>query len=280
MTRIVLLNRKDDHALYRVTLAGSSYLMKWFTEARSSEIAAYRLLQQYGVPTLPLQGKSEQALLLEDLESSAAWRLATAEDCECEEIGRAVATWYTALHTAGLCMVREGIPAFLTREVDMLTSASVLATGERLGLAHLPVWRFAADHLERLKQAFRAYPETLNYNDAHWSNLVLSRAEPLRAIVFDYHLLGIGPVYCDIRNVCGSLGERARAAFREAYGAVDERIALLDAPLSQLYSLQVAAKLLHLPGWAKGCVQRVVSGELEKQLREAVNGIDEHEQAV
>ena len=270
-TRIEVMGRKDHHALYRITHGGVSYVLKWFAEEyTTTEPAAYRLLQQYGVPTLPLFGMSEQTMLLEDLETSAVWRLATAEDCEREETGVAVAAWYTALHRAGERMVREGIPAFLTREVDALTPESVMVTGERLGLSHLPVWRFAVEHVERLARAFRAYPETLNYNDFHWSNLALSREKPLRAIVFDYHLLGLGPAYCDIRNVRGSLGERARAAFSEGYGAVDEQIALWEVPLSLLYSLQVAAQLPQLPGWAKECVQRVMSGELTQLITDPV----------
>lgn len=48
----------------------------------------------------------------------------------------------------------------------------------------------------------------------------------VRAVVYDYHLLGIGLAYSDCRNVAGSLGERVQSAFWEAYGSVDEREAL------------------------------------------------------
>lgn len=270
-TSVELIVKKEQHALYRITHVGSSYVLKLFNDTNARELAAYRLLQPYGVPTLPVYGMSEQALLIEDLAKSTAWRLATVEDIEREETGIAVAAWYNALHTAGERIVRTGVPAFLTREVDSLTPESVMGTGERLGLSHLPVWRSAADHIYRLVQAFQAYPETLNYNDFYWTNLALSRGEPLRAIVFDYHLLGIGPAYCDIRNVLGSLGERARATFSKTYGPADERVAVLDAPLSLLYSLHVAAQLPLLPGWAKGSVQRVVDGVFESQLREAID---------
>ncbi len=271
VTAVALIVKKDQHALYRITHVGSSSVLKLFNDTTARELAASRLLQRYGVPTLPVYGMSERALLMADLAASTAWRLATAEDIEREKTGIAVAAWYTALHTAGERIVRAGIPAFLTREVASLTPESVMDTGERLGLSHLPVWRSAAEHLDRLVQAFRAYPETLNYNDFHWTNLALSRGEPLRALVFDYHLLGIGPAYCDLRNVLGSLGERARAAFSETYGPVDERVAVLDAPLSLLYSLHVAAQLPQWPGWAKGCVRHVVSGEFAVRLQQAID---------
>jgi len=118
---------------------------------------------------------------------------------------------------------------FVDRRIAQFSAQA--AHGKRFGMEMLTVWQLAADHLEALLAAFRAFQETLNYNDFHWTNLALTHEEPLRAVVFDYDLLGIGPVYCDIRNVLGSLGEPAQGAFREAYGPVDERIAVFDKPL-------------------------------------------------
>jgi hypothetical protein len=162
------------------------------------------------------------------------------------------------------------VPGFLTREIDAVTPVSVLETGDRLGLPHLPIWHFAAENVEVLKTAFRSIPETLNYNDFHWTNLALSRGEPVRAIVFDYHLLGIGPCHCDVRNVCGSLGGRAREAFLAAYGPVDPRVAVLDAPLAVLFSLGEGSLRESLPTWADPCLRGAVDGGLERDIRAAL----------
>jgi hypothetical protein len=106
----------------------------------------------------------------------------------------------------------------------------------------------------------------------HWTNLALSRQQCtlVRAIVYDYHLLGIGLAYSDCRNVVSSLGEQARPAFWEAYGPVDEREAILDAPVSVLFSLSVAVQMPRFPHWANECLRKAKSGELENNLKRAL----------
>jgi hypothetical protein len=189
--------------------------------------------------------------------------LAEEADVERPETGAAVARWYLALHSAGRKLLADSarVPGFLHREVDALSAETIIETGGRLELADNPVWRLAADHIESIKQAMRSLPETLNYSDFHWTNLALSRDEvSLRAIVFDYHLLGIGLRCSDCRNVAGSLKERAALAFWETYGPVDE-------PTSVLYALLVASRRSRFPDWARGCLQSVENGELERSLR-------------
>lgn len=270
LQRVELLREKHDNAVYRLTTDRGSFVLKWFSDPTPAEISAYQLLTAYGVPTLPVHGHTERSLLLEDLATSGAWRLATAEDAEEGEVGMAIAEWYLALHRAGRELLTGPAPDFLKREMDELSADRIVMTGGRLGLSDSPVWQLAAEHIEQLKQAFRALGETLNYNDFHWTNLALSRDRPPRAIVFDYHLLGIGPAYCDCRNVCGSLGDRAQRGFRDAYGPVGENAAVLDAPLAKLYALYVAAQFPELPVWSLGCVEAAASGELEKDLVQAL----------
>ena len=267
------MRQKHGNRLYRVKYGQRSFVLKWFDRpSQATEVRSYALLQEIGVPTLPVYGQTENALVLEDLAVSPTWRLAEEVDVERPETGTAVANWYLTLHARGegLLAGSARTPGFLRREADELDSNSILETGKKLGLAHNPVWKLAAGHIQALKDAMRSLPETLNYNDFHWSNLALSRARPLRAVAYDYHLLGIGPRYSDCRNVVGSLGERAVRAFWETYGPVDEREAILDAPVSILYSLQVASGRPCFPGWARGAMQEVESGELEKSLRRAL----------
>ena len=268
-TELNVIYQKHDYALFRVRVDGASYVVKCFDGPNHIEIPAYRLLQESGVPTLPVHGLTGNAVLLEDMTASPVWRLAAADDVERAEVGRAVAAWYRRFHEAGDRL--PSMPAFLTREIEALAPEGILEIGKRLDMVELPVWQLAADHLEALQAAFRAFPETFNYNDFHWTNLALTRQEPLRAVVFDYDLLGIGPAYCDIRNVLGSLGESARNAFREAYGPIDERIAVFDQPLAVLYSLLVAVRQPSLPAWAQGCAQEARNGILERVLREAID---------
>ena len=273
-----LIHEGPGSRVYRIVTARGSLILKWFTEsAQANEVRCYALLQRHSVPTLATRGWTEDAILLEDLESSPSWRPATAVDVESPDVGVAVAEWYRALHAAGRRVLAspEERPAFLQREADALTPAVVLETGRKLGLAAGPIWRLAAASIEALGDAMRALPETLNYNDFHWSNLALSRqqGQPLQAIVYDYHLLGIGPAYSDCRNVTSALSGRAATAFMEAYGPVDEQEALLDAPVSVLFALSVAVQRPQLPAWSAALLRSIENGQLERDLRRALEAL-------
>jgi hypothetical protein len=203
--------------------------------------------------------------------------LATEQDNRQAETGIAVAEWYKMFHSAGrqyLAKVQD-LPDFLHRETDSLDANTILWISAQLKLEDNGVWRLAAKHIEELKSAMNALPTTFNYNDFEWTNLALSRQETpaRRSVVFDYHLLGIGPIYCDYRNVMGSLEDSAREAFQAAFGPVNEQEAILDAPLSVLYGLYVALQRPRLPGWATGLVGEAASGELELKLREAIHSL-------
>jgi hypothetical protein len=270
---VEILSRRHGHAIWRLVTEARSYVLKWLPEsAAGTEVEGYRLLQRLGVPTLPLYGSTSQALLLEDLTRSARWRLGTEEDLSDPKVGAAVARWYWTFHAAGdALLARDAPPDFLSREVDALTPASILATGEALGLAELPVWKHAAGEIEGLKAAVDALGVTLNYNDFYWTNLALSREErPPEAIIFDYHLLGLGLRYSDCRNVTVALEGSAVSAFWEIYGSVDPREVLLDRPLATLFNLHEAACLPEFPRWAEESRQRVLNGELERDLAAAI----------
>jgi hypothetical protein len=211
--------------------------------------------------------------------TSPALRLATEADVALAATGTAVASWYRALHDAGrtVCAAPDGPPAHLRREADELDAAVVREMGERLRLSRAPGWSDALDAIEPLKRAMRALPETLTYGDFHWTNLALARALPVggegpggRAVVFDYHLLGVGPAEGDVRNVVGALAAPAREAFLAAYGAVDERALLLDAPVASLHALREALRRPSLPRWGEQIVREVESGTFLEGLRRAL----------
>jgi hypothetical protein len=269
---IIPIEERHGHRLWRVVTTSQNYVLKWFPpgDAGVMEIQAYALLRRLGVPTLAVHGAADDALLLEDLVTSLEWRLATQEDLVDPAVGRAVARWYRVFHRQGAKLLAHpsSVPDFLAREIDRLDADSIRATGRRLDLQDQPGWRLALRHVEDLKDAMRALPETLNYNDFYWTNLALSRAaEPeLRAIVFDYHLLGIGVRFSDCRNVVGSLAGEAVAAFWQEYGPPDEREEILDRPLSTLASLVTAVQRDRFPRWAQASLDRVLDGRLERDL--------------
>jgi hypothetical protein len=274
VTGIALLRQRRGHAVYRMAAAGRSFVLKLFADRDAAELANYALLEACGVPTPPVRARAPGVLLLEDLDASPDWRLARAVDVEAASTGRAVSGWYKALHGVGARLLAgPDRPTRLRREVDGLDADAVRDLGARLGLSDVPGWALAAASVEALTSALRTVPETLAYADFHWTNLALTRDPDdaaRRAVVFDYHLLGVGPAESDVRNVVGSLGEAARAAFLEAYGPIDERALLLDTPLALLVALREAADRPALPGWARSLLEAVRSGELERCLRRAL----------
>lgn len=269
------LSMRHGHYVWRIATPGRSYVLKWLPEEPArAEVGGSLLLQELGVPTLPCYGHTAQALLLEDLTHSDAWRLATEQDMDDPRVGRAVARWYRTFHEAGEAFLARArsVPAFLTRETDALDRASILRASQALALSDCPVWKLAMAHVALLRAATERLSVTLNYNDFYWTNLALSNQSrgSLEAVIFDYHLLGIGMRYCDCRNVTGSLGKRAAAAFWEVYGPPDPREVVLDRPLATLFGLVAASRLTRTPRWAEACRQQVLDGRLARDIAAAV----------
>ena len=98
---ILVLRQKAVHTVYRLVCSRGCFVLKWFATPHAVELQTYALLEKLGVPTLPVYGRPDQALLMEDLGSSAQWRLATEADVEQAVTGQAVADWYRQLHSAG-----------------------------------------------------------------------------------------------------------------------------------------------------------------------------------
>jgi hypothetical protein len=254
ITGVEALREEHGHAVYRVVCGARSWVLKWFPEGgAAAEVENYALLERLGVPTLPVRARTPNALLLEDLAVSPNRRLASAVDATEPAAGAAVAAWYRALHRAGRAVVtaRGGPPPHLKREADALDAGVLRGVGERFDLTGAPGWALCLDAVGALKAALRTLPETLTYGDFRWTNLALARDAPGRAVVFDLHLLGLGPAESDVRNVRTALGPAAWAAFAEAYGPVDARALALDAPLALLHALREAGRRPTLPRWER-----------------------------
>lgn len=261
---VFLLRQKPEHSVYRLVCRHANYVLKWFSHPDPVEPKMYALLEELGIPTLPIYARTDQALLLEDLEISRQWRLATDLDMEQAATGRAVASWYRQLHQAGRKLLAESAtsPDFLRPWVDVITEENLGLVTARFELTDVPGWEVILGKLAILKNRYNAFPQTLNYSDFAAENLALSCDAPRQAIVFDYDCFSIGAVYSDWRNVSYSLQGAARQAFADAYGPVDPREKCLDEPLSILEGLIVAAQRSRLPAWAMPLLASVKDGAL------------------
>lgn len=267
---LALLGRRHGSRLYRLRYNRRSYILKWQVDGETIEPRAYALLKELRVPTLTAYAQTEHAVLLEDLNESPVWRPAEERDTAYAQTGRALADWYEYLHLAGRDLAGDVPPDWLHWGWKALTPNAVRQLGHAMELPHNPLWEIAARHLPALKEAAQELPMTLNHNDFHWSNVALSRQGPPRAVVFNYHLLGIGLAWSDCRNVCAGLGLPAKAAFEEAYGHNDPRERLIDAALSPLADLHAALIRSQFPPWARAIVDEVESGRLQRAVERAV----------
>jgi hypothetical protein len=277
VTNLTVLRERPGHSVYRVFTSRSSYILKWFkAELEALELQVYALLRGCQVPTLPVHAQTNQALMLEDLHASTHWRLACESDMESTSTGLALAEWYRCLHQAGRASLsaKNQDLSFLKREIDNLDPNSLLSAGTKLGLDHLPAWKLAMESIDTLTSIYRSLPHTFNYNDFAADNLALSPVDgdPLQAVVFDYDCFGIGLAYSDWRNVIYALKGQARDAFAHAYGEVNRSEKIIDEPLSLLYNLVVASSRQEFPQWAKPGIKSVINGDLEFQIRIALEG--------
>jgi hypothetical protein len=268
------MSDRHGHHLLRLRHSGRCYVLKHYPRAdESTEIRAYRLLIELGVPTIPVQALTENSLLIADLDESEEWRLAMPDDVGQIQVGRAVARWYRLLHKAGSAWLAaiNPRPDWLLAEFDVLTPEGLIDVGNRLELGEACLWRRAAAAIEALLGAVRSLAQTLTYNDFHYTNLAMSRGDgPTRAIVFDHHLLGAGLAFSDCRNVVGSLGPLAAEAFSAEYGLLDPLQALLDEPFSHLHALWEATRRESFPTWAAPSLAMARDGRLLASLDRAI----------
>ena len=263
--RVEPIRKKNGNHLYRIALEGSTYVLKVFIDPDASrEVAAYAMLRDLGVPTLRVISSTNDALLLEDLYTSEHLRLACQEDIGNPEVGVALASWYHALHGADWRgWTRQHGPSLVRREIDELTPDSILEVASRIRGPYQSRWVTLADNIDSIRNAAITSDETLTYNDFHWTNLALSpNAKPIRAVVFDYHLLGLGLRYSDCRNVTGSLAPVAADAFQSVYGETDPREKVLDDLIAPLYALVEAFRRPRFPSWAEESLELAMTGEI------------------
>ena len=184
---VQLIQERHGNRLFRIALEGSSCILKVFGGPDSNrEVWAYSLLEDLGVPTLRVMGRTNEALLLEDLETGKHLRLAEEDDVGRAEVGGALAGWYRALHDSGSSWrAGQTEPPSLPREIDKLTAESILEVASKVRGPGQSRWTVIADNIDRVKNAAVTSAETLTYNDFHWTNLALSRGgEPIRAVMF------------------------------------------------------------------------------------------------
>ncbi|MCL2517631.1 MAG: aminoglycoside phosphotransferase family protein [Oscillospiraceae bacterium] len=254
------ISRKNGIIVSRI----GDYVMKKFENtADRREIRNYQILRELGVPTIQIIDATDDTLLMEDITKSETWRLGRDEDMSNPKIARAIAVWYKKLHEAGI-----NFPALheLYDETDFITLANMDFIAEKTNTIGNPVWDLIRERFDDIRRMIEVLPRTLTYNDFYWSNLVVAK-DGTSAMMFDFHLLGKGYVYSDVRNVTYSLRDEAINAFLDEYGTTnfDEKTA--DAIIEPLFGLYVACERTQFPEWAVPSLNKIKSEEYYELLR-------------
>ena len=251
-----LIQNKDGIVVARFQSDEKSYIIKYFqNEDFKREIRNYQLLNTLNIPTVKVFGFTHSAILMEDISRSDIFRLATKEDLDDVAIASKIAEWYKFLHTSSENLVKENT-AELYDETDFITRENIEFIKEKTGTQNLPVWKLINDNFDIIVSKIRSLPRVLTYNDFYYTNLIVAK-DKTSAFMFDYNLLGKGYVYSDIRNVCSSLGEKAKKAFLETYGEFDKSETIVDDVASVLITLYHACQRKTFPCWAESALVEI-----------------------
>ena len=265
-----LLREKDGITVCRVRFGDRQLVLKHFSgEEDRREIENYRILNRLGIQTIPLIAHTDQAILLEDMESSPQYRLGIPQDLDDLQVTASLAAWYRMLHDRGRSYVKK-YGSLLYDETDLITRESISLTAIQSATESAPVWEFLRQRFDDVMTGIRSAERTLTYNDFYYTNLVVSK-DKAEAFMFDYNLLGKGYVLSDLRNVTYHMNETAAQAFLTAYGSYDKDEILIDRVASALTSLIFACRREEWPEWADEPLDKVRSGELLQDVEQLLN---------
>ncbi len=263
-----LIRAKAGVSVFRLQAGDEKLILKMFENLEDRrEIANYRLLGELRIPTLPMRGYTEEALLLPDVNVSEEYRLGIEADLQDVQVAKAVAKWYRKLHDVGRqYLTRNAVSLY--DEMDIITVENMARAAEVTDTIDNPLWDTVKKDFNEMKKKIAELPRTLTYNDFYWDNLIVSK-DKTEAFMFDYNLLGMGMAYGDVRNVTSSMGKEAAKAFCEAYGVngLDEE-KLADDFLAHMVTLCVASQREVFPAWAGASVKILKNGELLKNFEQ------------
>lgn len=264
------IRNKDGVYLYRVYYKGSVYVLKYFEKLEyTREIANYNVLAKLGLKTIKVIGKTENSLLLEDINASKTLRLGKPEDLSDMGVAKKAAAWYKKLHSSGERYVTEN-GKDLYRETGLITLENIKLIQSKSNTLDNKVWALILDNFDSIKGKISNLSETLTYNDFYWTNLIVAQ-DKSSAFMYDYNMMGAGYRYGDIRNVCASLSEDAQEAFLKAYGEYDKAEQIIDKGLCILVDLIIAYQREVFPNWSLESLEKIRNGELERSITDILN---------
>ncbi len=268
-SNISMMSNKHGNIVYRLKYENKYYVLKCYTNENNREIKFYELLKSLKIPTLKVIATSESAILLESIDHSIDKRIAKNKDLEDEDVVIALACWYRELHRKGKEYIKEkSVEPFFLDELSYITSTSLETLTSVYKLINAPGWKLVLNRYQEVIDYAKKLPQTFNYNDFSHLNMVIARNSVL---MFDFHLMGYGMAYCDVRNVLTALSNNSRKVFLYYYGEYSEEEKMLDDPLSILTALSISLNFERKPLWAKELIELIFSGGFIYKFKKALN---------
>lgn len=252
INKIENIRSKDGIVVSRIFCADNrTYIIKYFENTNYlREIEMYKVVNNLGIKTLDILCYGPNFLLMEDVDCSKEYRLATDEDLLDENVLKHLAEWYKKLHEKGKNLDLSNF----YDENDIITKENI----EKLKLVlDCESVSFILDNLANIKKLHKSLTTTLVYNDFSSENLIVGNDV---AFLYDYNFLGRGYVYADIQNVLSALSDDKKQVFLKFYGenfsALEQFAYFILQPLA---CLCVALKKEEFPKWAISSVECIKS---------------------
>ncbi len=268
-SNISILSSKHGNMVYKLKYSGKHYVLKCFTNENSREIKLYDLLNSLNIPTIKVIASCDSGILLEDIVRSKDKQMATEKDFQNKEVIISLAKWYREFHDKGKKYIKEnGIRPYFVDELSYITRESMDLLTSTYKLLGAPGWNLVLNRYEELINYTKKMEQTFNYNDFSYLNMVISKDSIL---MLDFHLMGYGVAYCDIRNILMAIGENSKHIFLEHYGPYVDEERILDDPLSILIALCMSLKFSITPLWAKLLIETIFCGQFIYKFKKALD---------
>lgn len=208
-----LIQAKGGVYVYKCLYNSTPAIAKYFEEEDGRrEISNYRILEQYGIPTIKTYALGKASFIMEDISFSKNWRLGIAQDLADIDVAQSLAHWYFTLHEIGSNV----------SEINTLFFEFAKITVENLQmlLKKLPeaqeLFEFLINNFDKFYEIIFLPTFTITYNDFYWTNLIVSK-DKKSAMMFDYNFMGKGYRLSDLQNVCWSMSDDAKKTFKNEY---------------------------------------------------------------
>lgn len=155
------IREKEGIALLRIKSGKRSFILKYFDNADfRREIRIYEILEETGIETVEIFGKTKKAILMEDISESKTLRLGKKEDLSDPLVAKALAKWYKKLHSAGYVYLKTHSEPFCS-ENSVITRENLAFIKERTKTENLPVWKTINDKFPLIKNEIESMKKPL-----------------------------------------------------------------------------------------------------------------------